>query len=65
VTDGRTSLLVCVFYESSIVPGNDWNQSGVIIGVEVTGYLSDLLSEASRASGVAGLDERLPERREA
>jgi hypothetical protein len=40
-------------------------RSEVIIGVEVTGYLSDLLSEASRASGVAGLDERLPDRREA
>src|SRR5258708_17822656 len=26
VINGRTSLLVCTFYESSIAPGNDWNQ---------------------------------------
>jgi hypothetical protein len=39
VTGGRTSLPVCAFNESSIAPGNYWNQSVVIIGVVVTGYI--------------------------
>src|SRR6266478_2073845 len=64
VTDGRTSLLVCTFYESSIAPGNDWNQewsyhslahvlllaAGCIHPFRPARYRADCNSTSSRAN---------------